>query len=277
MVRISGYGQTGPYRDKPGFAAIAEAVGGLRHLTGDPDRAPVRAGVSLGDTLAGSYAVIGALIGAAPSQGQRRQGQFVDVALYEAVFGVMESLIPEFSRSGFVRERTGGSLPGIAPSNTYPCNDGSYVVIARQQRRHLQAPDARDRPARPGGRSRARGQRRARAANGRIDAAISDWTSQHTARRGAVALETADVPGAKIYTAADIHARSPLPRRGMIEPAAMPDGVAVDLPGIVPSLSETPGRTAWIGPALGAHAGEVLGRLGLDGAAVEDLRKEGVI
>ena len=130
MVRISGYGQTGPYRDRPGFAAIAEAMGGLRHVTGYPDRPPVRAGVSLGDSLAGIYGVVGALMAMHHVKNGGGQGQFVDVALYEAVFGVMESLLPEFSRFRHVRERSGGSLPGIAPSNTYPCNDGRYVVIA---------------------------------------------------------------------------------------------------------------------------------------------------
>jgi crotonobetainyl-CoA:carnitine CoA-transferase CaiB-like acyl-CoA transferase len=277
LVRISGYGQDGPYRDKPGFAAIAEAVGGLRYLMGDPDRAPVRAGVSLGDTLAALYAVIGALLALHHRQVNGGRGQVVDAALSEAVLGVMESLIPEYSHSGFVRERSGASLPGIAPSNTYTCRDGSYVVIGgnsdRIFKRLMQAigrPDLASDPALTYNDGRVRKIEI-------IDAAISDWTSKHSLAEALSTLEGADVPVAKIYTAADIHADPHFRHRGMIEPVVLPDGVAVDLPGIVPRLSETPGRTAWIGPPLGAHAGEVLGQLGLDEAAVGELRKEGVI
>jgi crotonobetainyl-CoA:carnitine CoA-transferase CaiB-like acyl-CoA transferase len=277
LVRISGYGQDGPYRDKPGFAAIAEAVGGLRYLMGYPDRAPVRAGVSLGDTLAALYAVIGALIALHHRNVNGGTGQVVDAALYEAVFGVMESLIPEYSRSGFVRERTGASLPGIAPSNTYTCGDGSYVVIGGNSdgifKRLMHAigrPDLASDPALTYN-------------DGRvekvdvIDAAISAWTSRHSLPDVVSTLEHADVPVAKIYTAADIHADPHFRHRGMIESVVLPDGAAVDVPGIVPRLTVTPGRTSWIGPALGAHVDEVLGELGIDGPAVEDLRKEGVI
>ena len=277
LVRISGYGQDGPYRDKPGFAAIAEAVGGLRYLMGYPDRAPVRAGVSLGDTLAALYAVIGALIALHDRNVNGGRGQVVDAALYEAVFAVMESLIPEFSGTGFIRERSGGSLPGIAPSNTYTCKDGSYVVIGGNSdgifKRLMEAigrPDLASDPALTYNDGRVQKIEI-------IDAAISEWTSMHPLNDVVTALERAEVPVAKIYTAADIHADPHFRHRGMIEPVVLPDGMAVDLPGIVPRLSETPGRTTWIGPPLGAHAGEVLGRLGMDQAAVDDLRKEGVI
>jgi formyl-CoA transferase len=277
LVRISGYGQDGPYRDKPGFAAIAEAVGGLRYLMGDPGRAPVRAGVSLGDTLAALYAMIGALIALHHRNVNGGKGQVVDAALYEAVFGVMESLIPEYSHSGFIRERSGASLPGIAPSNTYTCRDGGYVVIGGNSdgifKRLMQAigrPDLASDPTLTYNDGRVQKIEI-------IDAAISEWTSKHSLDDVLSTLERAEVPVAKIYTAADIHGDPHFRHRGMIEPVVLPDGVAVDLPGIVPRLSDTPGRTAWIGPPLGAHAGEVLGRLGLDGAAVEDLRREGVI
>jgi crotonobetainyl-CoA:carnitine CoA-transferase CaiB-like acyl-CoA transferase len=276
-VRISGYGQTGPYRDKPGFAAIAEAIGGLRHLTGEPGRAPVRSGVSLGDTLAALYAVIGAMAALHHRSVNGGKGQVVDVALYEAVFAVMESLIPEYSRFGFVRERSGGSLPGIAPSNTYPCADGSYVVIAGNSdgifKRLMQAvgrPDLADDPELAGNEGRVRH-------IDAIDGAISDWTSKHTLGDVLVALEKADVPVAKIYTAADIHADRHYRARGMIEHAAMPDGQPLDLPGIVPKLSETPGVTGWVGPALGAHVEEVLASLGIRGAALADLRERGIV
>ncbi len=277
MVRISGYGQTGPYRDKPGFAAIAEAVGGLRHLTGEPDRAPVRSGVSLGDSLAGLYAVIGAMAALHHRKVNGGTGQVVDVALYEAVFAVMESLIPEYSRFGFVRGRTGGSLPGIAPSNTYPCAGGSYVVIAGNSdgifKRLMQAvgrADLADDPELAGNEGRVR-------RIDDIDGAIADWTSQHTLGDVLVALEKADVPVAKIYTAADIHADDHYRARDMIEHTAMPDGQPLDIPGIVPKLSATPGATAWVGPTLGEHVEEVLASLGIRGAALADLRERGIV
>jgi formyl-CoA transferase len=277
LVRISGYGQDGPYRDKPGFAAIAEAVGGLRYLMGDPDRAPVRAGVSLGDSLAGLYAVIGALVALHHRNVNGGRGQVVDAALYEAVFAVTESLIPEYSGAGFVRQRSGASLPGIAPSNTYTCGDGSYVVIGgnsdgifKRLMRAIGRPDLADDPALAHN-------------DGRvqhivaIDGAISAWAAQHSLEEALAILEQAEVPVGKIYTAADIHADPHFRHRGMIERAVLPDGKVVDIPGIVPRLSDTPGRTARVGPALGADAGEVLGELGLDPAAVAELRRDGVI
>ena len=277
MVRISGYGQTGPYRDKPGFAAIAEAVGGLRHLTGEPDRAPVRSGVSLGDSLAALYAVIGAMAALHHRKVNGGAGQVVDVALYEAVFAVMESLIPEYSRFGFVRERSGGSLPGIAPSNTYPCGDGSFVVIAGNSdgifKRLMQAVA---RPDLAEDAELARNEGRVRRIDV-IDQAISDWTSHRTLVEVLTALDQADVPVAKIYTAADIHADRHYRARDMIEHTTMPDGQPLDLPGIVPKLSATPGVTAWVGPTLGEHVDEVLDSLGIRGATLADLRERGIV
>jgi crotonobetainyl-CoA:carnitine CoA-transferase CaiB-like acyl-CoA transferase len=276
MVRISGYGQTGPYKDRPGFAAIAEAMGGLRYVTGYPDRPPVRAGVSLGDSLAGLYGVIGALMAMhhARSGGP---GQFVDVALYESVFGIMESLLPEFSRFRHVRERSGGSLPGIAPSNTYPCNDGSYVVIAansngifKRLMRAIGRTDLADDPALARNDGRARQERM-------LDEAIEAWTSLRSVEDVLAALAEADVPSGRIYTAEDIHEDPHYRARGMIERVALPDGQAIDLPGIVPKLSGTPGTTQWIGPALGEHVEEVLASVGITGAAVDALRAEGII
>lgn len=277
MVRISGYGQTGPYRDRPGFAAIAEAMGGLRYVTRYPDRAPVRVGISLGDTLAALYAVIGAMVALHHRTSNGGKGQVVDAALYESVLAVMESLIPEYSRFGYVRERSGGSLPGISPSNTYACHDGGYVVIGGNSdgifRRLMQAigrPDLADDPALAHNDGRV-------TQSDMIDAAISDWTSRHPLNHVLAALERADVPVAKIYTAADIHGDAHYRERGMIEPAVLPDGQAVDLPGIVPKLSETPGRTRWIGPALGAHVEEVLAAVGLDATRVSALRADRVV
>ena len=277
LVRISGYGQTGPYRDRPGFGAIAEAIGGLRHVTGYPDRAPVRVGVSLGDTLAALYAVIGALVALHHRNVNGGQGQVVDAALYEAVFAVMESLLPEYSQSGLVRQRSGASLPGISPSNTYTCGDGGYVVIGgnsdgifKRLMRAIERPDLADDPALAHNDGRV-------ARNDDIDAAISTWTSRHSLDEVVSVLERAEVPVGKIYSAADIHTDPHYRARGMIEPVVLPDGQVLDLPGIVPQLSETPGRTAWIGPALGEHVDEVLASIGLDSLAVDVLRKDRVV
>ena len=272
MVRISGYGQTGPYRDRPGFGGIAEAIGGLRHVTGFPDRAPVRVGVSLGDTLAALYAVIGALVALHHRNVNGGNGQVVDAALYEAVFAVMESLLPEYAQSGYVRQRSGASLPGIAPSNTYTCGDGGYVVIGgnsdgifKRLMRAIERPDLADDPALAHNDGRV-------ARNDEIDAAISAWTSRHPLGDVVSVLERADVPAGKIYTTADIYADPHYRARGMIEQAVLPDGQRIDIPGIVPRLSETPGRTAWVGPALGAHVDEVLSELGIGADAREALR-----
>lgn len=257
LVRISGYGQDGPYRNRPGFANIAEAMGGLRYVSGYPDRAPVRVGVSLGDTLGALYAVIGALVALHHRNMNGGKGQVVDAALYESVFAVMESLIPEYAKLGFVRERSGGSLPGISPSNTYTCRDGSYVVIGGNSdgifRRLMQAigrPDLADNPALAHNDGRVEH-------NDVIDTAISAWTRRHSLDEALATLGAAEVPVGKIYSAADIDADPHFRERGMIESVALPDGSPVDIPGIVPKLSDTPGRTRWIGPELGAHNQEV--------------------
>ncbi len=276
MVRISGYGQTGPYRDRPGFAAIAESMGGLRYLAGYPDRPPVRVGVSIGDSLASLYGVIGALL-AMHHLKNGGGGQYIDVALYEAVFGVMESLIPEFSHFGHVRERTGASLPGISPSNTYPCRDGRYVIIAGNGdgifKRLMHAIGRDDlgedpRLARNDGRV---------LHNDMLDEAITQWTSKHGLEHVLDVLEKADVPSGRIYTAADIHADPHYHARGMIEAAKLPDGESFDLPGIVPKLSATPGVTKWIGPRLGEHTDEVLAGMGFRPERIAELRAKNVI
>jgi formyl-CoA transferase len=244
---------------------------------GYPDRAPVRAGVSLGDTLAALYAVIGALVALHHRNVNGGKGQVVDAALYEAVFSVTESLIPEYSRLGFVRERSGASLPGIAPSNTYSCRDGNYVVIGGNSdgifKRLMEAIGRPDLAKDP---SLAHNDGRVQKID-IIDAAISEWTSKHLLEEVLSALDRAQVPVGKIFTAADIHGDPHFRFRGMIEPVVLPDGQPVDLPGVVPRLSETPGRTAWIGPPLGAHAADVLATLGFDSSEVDALRKEGII
>jgi formyl-CoA transferase len=277
MVRISGYGQTGPYKDRPGFAAIAESMGGLRYLAGYPDRPPVRVGVSIGDTLAALYGVIGALLAMHHVKVNHGKGQFIDVALYEAVFGVMESLIPEFAAFGHVRERTGASLPGISPSNTYPCKDGRYVIIAGNSdsifKRLMNAIGRADLANDP---SLARNDGRVKQ-NDMLDEAITAWTSKHGLEEVLEVLEKAEVPNGRIYTAADIHADPHYKARAMIERHAMADGTPIEIPGVVPKLSETPGGTRWLGPALGQHTEEVLASIGVRGEAVDQLRREGVI
>ena len=277
MVRVSGYGQTGPYKDRPGFAAIAESMGGLRYLAGYPDRPPVRVGVSIGDTLASLYGVIGALLALHHHQVNRGKGQFVDVALYEAVFGVMESLIPEFSGFGHVRERSGAALPGIVPSNTYRCRDGSYVIIAgnsdgiyRRLMRAIGRADLADDPR------FARNHLRV-AHTELLDEAISAWTRGHDLADVLETLERADVPSGRIYTAGDIHADPHYRAREMIQPYPLPDGSMIDFPGIVPKLSETPGATRWLGPRLGEHTEEVLASIGIDAAAFAELKAQGVL
>ena len=276
MVRISGYGQSGPYRDRPGFAAIAESVGGLRYLAGYPDRPPVRVGISLGDSLAALYGVIGALLAMVHVKSGGK-GQYIDVALYEAVFGVMESLIPEFSVFGHVRERTGATLPGISPSNTYTCRDGRYVIVAGNSdgifKRLMHAIGRKDLAEDP---RLARNDGRAQH-NDMIDEAINAWTSRHDLEHVLKVLEEADVPSGRIYTAADIAADPHYAAREMLEMHALPDGKPVLMPGIVPKLSGTPGETRWLGPALGAHTEEALASIGIRGEKLAELRAQGVI
>jgi crotonobetainyl-CoA:carnitine CoA-transferase CaiB-like acyl-CoA transferase len=277
MVRISGYGQNGPYHDRPGFAAVAECMGGLRHVTGFPDRPPVRAGISLGDTLASLYGVIGALIAMHHLKSGGGKGQFIDVALYEAVFAVMEGLIPEYTEFGFIRGRTGASLPGISPSNTYPCARGDYVVIAangdrifKQLMAAIGRIDLAEDPA------LARNDGRV-AHNELLDAAICAWTETRTLEEILPVLHAAGVPAGRIYTAADILADPHFAARNMIEHHTLPDGQPIALPGIVPKLSATPGATRWVGPKLGEHTREVLASIGIVDAEFERLCSAGVV
>lgn len=277
MLRVSGYGQTGPYHQRPGFAAIAESMGGLRNLVGYPDRPPVRVGVSIGDTLASLYGVIGALIAMHHLKSNNGTGQFIDVALYEAVFGVMESLIPEYAEFEYVRQRTGATLPGISPSNTYSCRDGRYVIIAGNgdsiYKRLMHAIGRSDlaedpRLARNDGRVQH---------NDLIDDAISQWTLQHDLEHVLAVLDQAAVPSSRVYDAADIYQDPHYRARDMIQRFTLPDGEPIDLPGVVPKLSATPGKTTWVGPKLGEHTDEVLATIGIDAQQVAELRGQGVI
>ena len=272
LVRISGYGQTGPYRSRPGFAAIGEAMGGLRYVTGFPDRPPVRPNLSVGDTLASLHAVIGALLAL-----HSGKGQIVDVALYESVFNVTESLLPEYDADGVVRERSGSTLPGIAPSNLYPCTDGSYVLIAGNAdalfRRLMSAigrEDLRDDPA------LARNDGRA-AQMERIDDAIAAWTSRLTQDEVLQAMEQAEVPAGRIYTAADIAADPHYAARGMIQSVVAGDGEPLKVPGVIPKLSGTPGAIRSPAPKLGEHTDEILGGIGFSTAQIATFRERKII
>jgi formyl-CoA transferase len=275
LVRISGYGQSGPYKERPGFAAIAEAVGGFRYVNGFPDRPPARPNLSLGDTVAALHGVIGALMALREAE-RTGKGQVVDVALYESVFNCMESLLPEYDAQGYVRERSGSALPGIAPSNLYPCKDG-YVLIAGNAdslfSRLMSAigrADLRDDPA------LARNDGRA-AQMERIDDAIAEYTKKRTLNEILEVMEKAEVPAGRIYSAADIAADPHFAARGMIQSIVAGDGEALKVPGIVPKLSATPGAIRTAAPKLGEHTEEVLRELGFSASQVEEFRRNQII
>ncbi|MDR5817846.1 MULTISPECIES: CaiB/BaiF CoA-transferase family protein [unclassified Caballeronia] len=277
MVRISGYGQTGPYRDRPGFGAIGEAMGGIRYTTGDAEGLPARVGVSLGDSLASLHGVIGALMSVLRVKTGQGDGQVVDVSLVESVFNLMESLVPEYDLLGHVRERSGGALPGIAPSNTYRTEEGGFVVIAgnsdpiyKRLMHVIGRPDLADDPA------LARNDGRVRH-SAMLDEAITAWTTHHSMDDVLAVLEREEVPAGRIYSVADIVNDAHYQARDMLLHANLPGGASVKMPGIVPKLSETPGEVRWQGPALGEHTQAVLESLGFDAGEVEHLRAEGAV
>ncbi|MGF6644936.1 CaiB/BaiF CoA transferase family protein [Paraburkholderia sp. GAS82] len=277
MLRVSGYGQTGPYRDLPGFGVIGEAMGGLRHLSGEPGRTPVRVGVSIGDSLAALHGVIGILLALRHRDQNGGEGQMVDVALYESVFNMMESLLPEYSVFGAVRQAAGSSLPGIAPSNAYRCRDGKFALIAgngdsifRRLMEVIERPDLGEDPA--------LAQNDGRVANvERIDAAISAWTEQRSLDEVLAHLNEARIPAGKIYDVADIAADPHYRAREMIVDSTLADGTPVQVPGVLPKLNATPGTIRTLAPELGQHTDEVLATLGLDDAKRAALRERGII
>ncbi|AKZ64792.1 CoA-transferase [Herbaspirillum hiltneri N3] len=290
MVRLSGYGQTGPLKDLPGFGAIGESMGGIRYVSGHQDRPPVRIGISIGDSVAALHGVIGAMMALRHrdvtggrwngKDGELRvagQGQMVDVALYESVFNLMESLVPEFDQAGVVRERTGGALPGIVPSNTYTTADGKNIVIAGNGdaifKRLMLAIDRADMANDP----------QLERNDGRvprteeIDRAIQAWCSGKTIDDALAILQAADVPVGKIYSVRDMMTDPQFLARNMFEQHAFADGTPIKLPAVTPKLSETPGGTKWIGPELGQHNAEILRSLGYDDAQIAQLREDKVI
>ena len=276
MLRISGYGQTGPYRDRPGFGVVAEAMGGLRHLTAEPGRVPVRVGVSIGDTLAALHGVIGILM-ALHHRNTTGTGQVIDVALYEAVFNCMESLLPEYSAFNAVSGPGGSALPGIAPSNAYLCNDGGYALIAGNgdsiYKRLMRAIDRDDLGNDPALKDNA-----GRVAHiEKIDHAIGQWTARHSVIDVLSALEAASVPAGRIYTIADIAVDPHYQARGMLQSVRMNDGSTLTVPGIVPKLSATPGSQRRNAPELGQDTDEVLHEIGLTAAQIHALKDKGII
>lgn len=275
VLRISGYGQTGPYRDKPGFGVVAEAMGGLRHLTAEPGRTPVRVGVSIGDTLAALHGVIGILL-ALQERHTSGKGQVVDIALYEAVFNCMESLLPEYSAFGEVRKAAGSALPGIAPSNAYQCQDGKYVLVAgngdsifKRLMKLIGREDlAQDTEfASNDGRVKRVGE---------LDQAIGVWASQISVEEALEALDQASVPAGRIFTIEDIAKDPHYHARGMIETIQMKDGSALQVPGIIPKLSRTPGSIKSLAPDVGEQTDQILQEIGLTSQQIATLKDKGI-
>jgi len=263
MLRVSGYGQSGPKAGQPGFAAIAEAIGGLRYLIGYPDRAPVRTGVSIGDTLASLYGVIGALMALRHAEATG-DGQVVDVSLVESVLAVTESLIPEYGADGTIRERTGSSLPGIAPSNTYTTRDGRYLVLAangdsifNRLMHAIGRSDIADDPQFKHNDGRAK-------ASDELDTILGAWSASVTLTEALDILEAAEVPASGINSVAEVFEDAQIQARGSIERHALESGLNLCMPAAVPKLTKTPGGTRWLGPKLGEHNESILESLGLD-------------
>lgn len=277
MARVSGFGQTGPYAQRAGYALIGEAMGGLRHVTGEPDRPPARAGISIGDSLAGLHAALGIMMGLHGRHSTGR-GQVVDAAIYESVLSVMENLITEYGLTGYVRERSGAVLPGIAPSNAYPTRDGAMVVIgANQDTLFARLCEAMARPdlaadARFVGHA-------ARGLNQTVlDQEIAAWTSTLSADQVLALMETHGVAAGRVFRAPDMLEDPQFIARQSIVETPHPVFGSVRMQNVFPRLSETPGEVRWPGPALGEHTETVLAaRLGLAPQALSELRADGII
>ncbi len=275
VLRISGYGQTGPYRDKPGFGVVAEAMGGLRHLTAEPGRVPVRVGISIGDTLASLHGVIGILL-ALQERHKSGQGQIIDIALYEAVFNCMESLLPEYSAFGEVRQAAGSALPGIAPTNAYLCADGGYVLVAgngdsifKRLMTAIGRDDLGNDPQLENNDGRVK-----RVAE--LDHAIGEWAKTVSTDKALEILDSVAVPAGRIYTVADIANDPHYKARENIQSIQMRDGSTLDVPGVIPKLSRTPGTIKRLAPEIGQNTDEILRSIGLSDLQVASLKERGV-
>ncbi|WP_248768867.1 CaiB/BaiF CoA-transferase family protein [Pseudomonas sp. MWU12-2345] len=277
MVRLSGFGQTGPMKDQPGFGAVGESMGGLRYITGFEDRPPVRTGISIGDSIAALWGVIGALMALRHREVNGGNGQVVDVALYEAIFAMMESMVPEFDVFGFIRERTGNIMPGITPSSIHTTADGKHVQIGANGdaifKRFMQAIDRNDLADDPvltsnDGRDGRRDE---------LYGVIDRWVNSQSLDAVLTTLNQAEVPASRIYSAEDMFSDPQFLAREMFIQAKLPDGKAFKMPGIVPKLSETPGSSEWVGPELGEHNTPILASLGYDAAQIARLRDSGAI
>ena len=277
MLRVSGYGQDGPRRDEPGFAAIAEATAGLRYITGHPGEVPARAGLSLGDTIAGLHGALGVLLALYERDARGGEGQMIDVALYEAVFNLTESLLPEYHVFGAVRQPAGGALPGIAPSNAYPCLDGQYVLIAANGdslfKRLMELIGRADLANDP---DLARNDGRAKRAE-EIDQIIGNWSKQRTLEDILSALQSIAVPAGRIYTAKDIAEDPHYRARGVIQTVESAGGLKVEMPGVVPKLSNNPGAIRYRAPTLGEHTDIILQSLGLSAEQIKALKEAGIL
>ncbi|WP_068324186.1 CaiB/BaiF CoA transferase family protein [Polynucleobacter yangtzensis] len=275
VLRISGYGQTGPYKDKPGFGVVAEAMGGLRHLTAEPGRVPVRVGISIGDTLASLHGVIGILL-ALQERHSSGKGQIIDIALYEAVFNCMESLLPEYSAFGEVRQAAGSALPGIAPTNAYQCADGGYVLVAgngdsifRRLMTVIGRDDLGNDPQLENNDGRVK-----RVAE--LDQAIGEWTKTVSTTKALEMLDSVAVPAGRIYTVADIASDPHYKARGNIQTIQMQDGTKVDVPGVIPKLSRTPGSIKTLAPDIGQNTDEILKSIDLSNDQIASLKERGI-
>ncbi len=277
MVRLSGFGQSGPLKDQPGFGAVGESMGGLRYITGFEDRPPVRTGISIGDSIAALWGVIGALMALRQREVNGGSGQVVDVALYEAVFAMMESMVPEFDVFGFIRERSGNIMPGITPSSIHTSADGKHVQIGANGdaifKRFMQAIGRDDLAEDPqlssnDGRDARRDE---------LYGVIDRWVGSLPLEQVLAALSQAEVPASRIYSAADMFSDPQFLAREMFLSARLPDGKAFKMPGIVPKLSATPGEARWIGPRLGEHTDSLLAGLGYGMEEIAELRRNGAI
>jgi len=275
VLRISGYGQTGPYKDKPGFGVVAEAMGGLRHLTAEPGRVPVRVGISIGDTLASLHGVIGILL-ALQERHKSGKGQIIDIALYEAVFNCMESLLPEYSAFGEVRQAGGSALPGIAPTNAYLCADGGYVLVAgngdsifKRLMTVIGRDDLGNDPQLENNDGRVK-----RVAE--LDQAIGEWTKSISTTKALEALDSVAVPAGRIYTVADIASDPHYKARENIQTIQLRDGSQLDVPGVIPKLSRTPGSIKTLAPDIGENTDEILKNIGLNESQIASLKERGI-